>query len=132
MADSRQLQLVIQDLSEFTSSRSKGITVGVTEALFVVNPLDTGWSRSNWIPSVGQPARGPFGSYEQAKRGDVSTALGARDQGLRAVQAAPLDRKFFISNDVPYVPDLNDGSSPQAPSGYVQSTIDFVVRTLNV
>ncbi len=83
-------------------------------------PVDTGWARANWLTNVGTPFLTPIGSYEQAKEGSVPAA----GFGLGSIASYKLPfGKVFISNNVPYIVNLNEGSSKKAPAGFVQAAI---------
>lgn len=87
-------------------------------------PVDTGWARANWIPNIGRPSRlEPVGSRES-----VSNA--AQKIGIAAVATGFVleDREIHVSNNVPYIGALNNGSSAQAPSGFVEIAILKAVR----
>lgn len=81
-------------------------------------PVDTGWARANWIPSVGQPREAAAGSRES-----VSTS--EQDAGVADVALNyKLERgNVHITNNVPYVGQLNDGFSPQASAGFVERAV---------
>lgn len=86
------------------------IAVNVTHELVAITPVDTGWARANWIPAVGQPARGTGTSRQAA--------------GLAEVVAFRLEHgKAFVSNNVPYIRRLNAGHSKQAPAAFVEYAV---------
>jgi hypothetical protein len=37
---------------------------------------------------------------------------------------------FLVESDVPYMNELNHGSSSQAPAGFIENAVDSVARTL--
>jgi uncharacterized protein CbrC (UPF0167 family) len=95
----------------------KAITVNVAAELVERTPVDTGWARANWVPSVGAPHAGTVGAPE-------AHDMGAHEAGLGQVAAYRLDQgPTFVSNHVPYINRLNEGHSAQAPSGFVQVAI---------
>lgn len=87
-------------------------------------PVDTGWARSNWVPSVGTPFDGVAGSRPTTS-GEGGLDFGQQQLGLARVAASYRlrDGNVFISNNVPYISALNSGSSQQSPAGFVQSAI---------
>lgn len=100
------------------------LALDITEGLIETTPVDTGWARSNWVPSVGAPNEDTVGSKE-----DVSTD--AQGRGTAAIfanlAAGGLD-PLFITNHVPYIEKLNDGYSPQAPAGFVDAIVAGAVE----
>ncbi len=93
------------------------IALEVTAELQKSTPVDTGFARANWIPSVGAPVASPDGS-----RASVSSV--AQQVGIAQVSVYKVGQgSVFITNNVHYVKYLNKGSSPQAPAEFVQAAI---------
>lgn len=94
------------------------MTLDINRRLAENTPLRTGYARSNWLPSRDRPADGPVGSRE-------SPDFTAASAGVAAIESWNLFRgPAFITNNVPYIIKLNAGSSPQAPPGFVQTSIE--------
>ena len=105
-------RIALSSVAELTKAPGQGGT-----------PVDTGWARANWIPSIGSAFTGTAGSREDAEQGQIdmspqSSGIASIAVGYRLKQGS-----VFISNNVPYIQFLNDGSSRQAPSGFVQAAI---------
>lgn len=86
--------------------------------------MDTGWSRANWVPAIGAPLLTDLSGIEPSVAG--ASSAGAKQQSALAGVASGyrLGRgSVFVSNNVSYIVRLNDGSSRQAPSGFVQRAI---------
>lgn len=93
------------------------LATGATAELIAATPVDTGWARANWVPSVGAPAAGTVGSPE-APSGAAQAA------GLAEVVRYKLeDGSAFVANNVPYIRRLDAGHSAQAPAGFVRTAI---------
>lgn len=88
-------------------------------------PVDTGWARANWLVNVGTPFLAPLGEYVAGKKTTVPAGT-----GLANIATYKLGPKVFISNNVPYITRLNEGSSDQAPKGFVQAAILRAVTSL--
>lgn len=113
------LDAVIKDLTQVTERVIAKIALDVTANLKSTTPVDTGWARSNWIPSVGAAFGGTVGSPTA-----VSGSGGeGRIAGYKLSQGS-----VFISNNVPYIGRLNSGYSKQAPAGFVQRAVEKAVR----
>ena len=132
MVESRQIRIVVESLEGFVEKLIKKIVLDVASNLRAApvqggTPVDTGWARANWVPQIGSPAEGTAGSREQAEAGilpsdaeagQLSVALGYK------LKKGPV----FITNNVPYIVKLNEGSSQQAPAGFVQGAIAKAVK----
>ncbi len=94
----------------------RGVGMEFLGRLVMRTPVRSGRARANWNAAIGQPDRShdenafdPSGS-ESVQRG-TSTVL--------EFQAG---EKLFVTNSLPYVPELERGSSKQAPEGMVAVT----------
>lgn len=106
------------------------ISVNVTAELIEATPVDTGWARANWVPAIGAPKLESVSGDPQAPQ---VTGAGAQQQAALAklIVGYRLERgPVFISNNVPYITILNEGTSSQAPSGFVQASIAKGIRSL--
>ena len=124
--EERQRRRIKADLERAAERVIKVLAVNITANLVERTPVDTGWAKSNWIPSVGESVSEPQGSKE-----NVGQAAAAQAGGQARVLGYKLSkRNVFISNNVPYISLLNDGHSKQAPAGFVQVEIEQGIREL--
>jgi len=123
-------RLIVRSLDTFSQRVIQRLTLEAHANVTEATPVDTGWARANWVPAIGEPFEETAGSAEQAADGRVSQA--EAQLGLAEVATAyRIERgPVFISNNVPYIASLNDGSSDQAPTGFVQTAIADAVRTV--
>lgn len=81
--------------------------------LVKVTPVDTGRARGNWNVSTGSP---------DGSTADERRAPEALQEGEDELATAKLSReRIYVTNGLPYIAPLNNGSSRQAPKGFVQS-----------
>jgi len=129
-----QIRVIMGALEQLTTSVVKKVTLDITANLSRAaeeggTPVDTGWARANWIPAIGSPLQQPAGNPD----GGVGIAEAAQQSGIGSV----LSYKFgsgavFITNNVSYILRLNDGSSQQAPAGFVQRAIQEAVLGVRI
>jgi hypothetical protein len=146
MAD--QIDIIVADLDLFV--RGEIVALGLNmvanlqESPPLGTPVDTGWARANWIPSVAEPnllpsavpegvrkAGGPDGdpSFRGQAAEEIAERAKVADQGLNDVLAWKLeDGPIFAANSVPYIEALNSGHSQQSPEGFVQDALEKAVR----
>jgi hypothetical protein len=92
-------------------------------------PVDTGWAEANWVPSMGAPivrSLPEFAIHEREAKAAQVPAAEAEQVSLKSSFMAknppkPID--MYITNNVSYIIDLNEGTSPKAPPGFVQVAI---------
>ena len=113
-----EIQAISKALDGAVETVVKKVTADVTANLQEATPVKTGWAQSNWVPKIGRGINGVVGS----KVGVLTTA---QITGLLEVQSRykVSQGKVFINNNVPYILVLNDGTSTQAPRGFVQIAI---------
>ena len=112
--------------AQFQSNTAGKITVGLAKA----TPVRTGYAQSNWFMGLTEVFQSrDFNLYDS---GEVSEGPGyraTRAEALRQAKALPQRIKradglgtkpLFIGNVTPYLRHLNDGSSVQAPSNFIE------------
>ena len=102
------------------------------QAVVMATPVDKGRARSNWIVQMNAPARATIEAYAPGSGGSTgaANAAGALSQGQAVISGYDGDRHsgIVISNNLPYIGALNNGSSRQAPAGFVQKAIQAAVK----
>jgi uncharacterized protein CbrC (UPF0167 family) len=119
-----KLDRVIDELNEFLELTVKRLTAEVVAELVEANPVQTGWSRANWVPGTGDNvAVEPVGT-----RQSVSTS--ERDLGLALILSSyEIEQgRVTIQNNVPYITTINDFHPTRA--GFVQESIDRAVSSI--
>lgn len=117
---------VVAALQAAAESVIKQITLDATANLIETTPVDTGFAKGSWIPSVGRPSAAVGG-----EPGSPSGA--AQRQGMAEAAGYRLSRgAVFIANNVRYIQKLNEGSSKQAPAGFIQAAIAKAVRSVKI
>lgn len=129
MAKNPQIRAIVGGLNRLTEKLMTRITLDVTANLIETTPVDTGWARANWVPAIGVPFVRSLSDVTPSSS-DVSGANSAQQAGQGQLLRYKLPNgKIFVTNNVPYITKLNDGSSPQAPSGFVQRAITKAVTS---
>jgi len=109
-----QARKIAQSMARLVDEAVKITTLEIQYELKRSTPVDTGHARSNWVPSVGAPARG-----EEPGSGGAAQAAGeASIAGYKATAGSA-----YISNNVPYIQRLDQGHSLQAPTGFVRQSV---------
>jgi hypothetical protein len=131
VADDPVLVSVVADLDLFTAREIVALTLNVDAELRENpprgTPVDTGWARANWVPSLGEPAI--LEVAREPTEADVAARAADGERGRNSVLAyRPGDGVVFVTNNVPYIGRLNDGHSPQQAPGFVQRAVEKAVR----
>lgn len=106
----------------------KKLAFDIFSGVVAGTPVDTGRAMNNWNISVGTPDR----STTEDGGDDAGIRSAKNAEALAALGALPKFTKVWISNSLPYIVSLNEGSSEQAPSGYVDRVVENELGTLNL
>ena len=128
----KQVTAIVRGLDRFAERLIVKITLDVTANLIETTPVDTGWARANWVPSVGQRSRRPAQSFPgRTPSAFVQAASAKQSVGQAQTIGYKLERgRVFVSNNVRYITRLNDGYSRKAPAGFVQRAIRKAVTAI--
>lgn len=112
-----QADAIGRALTAHVETAAKALVLAITANLIKATPVNTGWARANWVPSIGTPYTATAGTEKSVSNADQ-----------QAGQASVLSYKLaggllYVSNNVPYIGILNYGSSKQAPAGFVELAI---------
>lgn len=117
-----QTRIVIDELEDFVEDQIKKIIINGTAGLIEATPIETGFARANWVPSIATGFDSLAGTRADAEEGRLDT--GPQTSGIAAIATYRLERgPAYITNNVDYITRLNMGSSRQAPAMFVESVI---------
>jgi len=109
-----QADAIAAELTRRVENGAKALVLEIVANLIKATPVDTGWARANWIPTIGSPATGTGG-----------------DQSGAAILQFTLDQAvMYVANNVPYINVLNYGHSKQAPALFVEFCVDQALQTV--
>lgn len=122
-----------------TSKRALKVLVRTT-------PVDEGVARSNWRVGIGAQTSAVIDAYSPGKnlgigeRANAAAAIAAgfaRINSVRGVSGAGggLKTAVYIGNSVPYIQELNNGSSKQIAAGFIEralSEVNAVIKNFRV
>jgi hypothetical protein len=93
--------------------------------LVEITPVDISTALSNWQVGIGGLPIGPIDAYIPGSFGSTEKQSEgiAIEQALIYIAASEPGESIHIVNEVPYIEDLNDGSSQQAPKNFVDGAV---------
>ena len=97
--------------------------LAVDQAVVLATPVDTGRARANWQAQIGSPARDVLDGED--KGGNATLARNAN-----IIRARRGGGTIYISNNVAYIGVLNEGSSSQAPAGFVEMAVNAGINAI--
>ena len=131
-----RMNFIAKEFADRTTRTVRSVALAVHQTAVLATPVDTGRSRSAWFASFGAPI---LRSNENPPV-DQSANRGARqsqatrvalEQGLPVLASWRIGSgEIFISNGVPYIGELDRGSSRQAPHGMSKIAVQAGRRVL--
>lgn len=94
------------------NKKLRKLYIKIYRNIILGTPVDTGRARANWFLTTGRASNQIIDSNR------VSIV-----KGLRSMPKIVLDEKVYISNNLPYINELEFGSSKQAPDGWVRAEL---------
>ena len=108
----------------------------VMQTLPAATPVDTGFARGKWTPTVGAAATNitERPGDEGAARSQGAAALEANKAKAKSIASTYLVKQgsVFITNTTPYVVFLDQGSSSQAPANFVSRAVQDAIASVSV
>ena len=98
----------------------------IDQAVVVGTPVNTGRARSGWILSLGaasEKTRPPYAPGKNLGIGESANARGAIEQAQTTIKARAPGQDIYISNNVGHIVPLNNGTSSQAPAGFIEKAV---------
>lgn len=122
MSFSRDMRRFSAKAAEAHDKITRVATLELFRGVIMATPVDIGRARGAWTTSVGAPSSSPD---------RIDKSGGASIAEAEAKTPAGAGQITNLSNDMPYIIDLEDGSSTQAPEGMVRRNMDRVQRMVN-
>jgi hypothetical protein len=97
----------------------------IVSDLVNVTPVDTSQALSNWQVSLVSPVNGSIPPYVPGEGGSTQgiSAAAALAEARAMLKTKKPGQVIYISNVLRYIQRLNDGSSKQAPAGFVERAV---------
>lgn len=110
----------------------RGVQLRSLQAVSSGTPVDTGFARGGWQPTIGAAAtklRPAPASRGEARSIGITGFAANNAKALQLSVSYQLSQgPVFLTNAVPYIERLNEGSSAQAPSKFVERAIEKAIR----
>lgn len=111
-----RISKIAKDVELNANTVKKKVAIAIDQVVTLATPVKTGRARANWRVGIGSPVQGTTDAEDQGGQATVQAAKAK-------INTADSDDDIFISNSLPYIGELNNGSSAQAPAGFVEKAI---------
>lgn len=117
-----RLERKAKSIEKSASQTAVDTALAIVGDLAYKTPVDTSEALSNWIVTLDSPATQRISPHYPGEGGSTQRASAA--ETINNAKAVLKNKKpgqtIFITNNAPYIRKLNDGSSAQAPAGFVE------------
>ena len=117
----RRIKKVAQGVEDNSNKNIIKLAVIIDQVVTIGTPVDTGHARLNWQATVVDE------TFEELEGEDPSgsTAIG---KARAVLESRKSEQTIHLTNNVKYVPRLNEGWSAQAPAGFVQEAVNVGIN----
>ena len=94
------------------------VAMAIDRTVVIATPVDTGRARANWLANLDAPIETATEATDKTGSKAISQAA-----GVVAAYDGDVNTAIHITNNLPYIVRLNEGSSYQAPANFVQIAV---------
>lgn len=122
---SKRMTLRGRKVAKGADDLTRQVAIAADQAVVSSTPVDTGRARSNWIASIGAPSSDVIEAHAPGKDGstEAENTQAATNQAEAVISGYRAGEEIHISNNLPYIQALNDGSSAQAPANFIETAV---------
>lgn len=114
MSFSKQVENFAKKANDAAERTSRGIIIELFSSVISDTPVKEGRAQGNWQTSVGQPKTNEIERFHKEESiNEVISVLGN----------SKLPPTTYMTNNLPYIVPLEEGSSDQAPAGMMKKNV---------
>lgn len=128
---SKRMNKLADQLPAITNDIAKELTKELALSLISITPVDVSTALSNWQVGIDSPVSSFIEAHTPGVGGSTqaTSAVEAWQLAKIAADKGKPGQSYWLSNNTPYIIDLNNGSSRQAPSMFIQKDIAYTLQT---
>ena len=119
------VEKIAKEIELAASKLAIDVANAIVADLAYTTPVDTSNALSNWIVTLDSPATHEISPHVPGVLGSTQPQSAAETVSLAkaTLQNKKPGQPIFITNNAPYIRYLDEGSSSQAPAGFVERTV---------
>lgn len=123
---SKKMDNLSKKVEEDVNKIAKEVAMEVVTYLAYKTPVDTSKALSNWQVGINTAKTSEIEAYSPGNNGSTQGASAATtiNNADSALKARKFGQDIHITNNAEYIKDLENGSSRQAPTGFVAFAIE--------
>lgn len=114
-------KLAMVDVADTFGKTVREAALDLDQRIVLKTPVDTGRARSNWLVGLGAPMRRVRNTIDQGGGKTIA-------ENARVIARQKRFQSIWISNNLPYIRELENGTSKQAPAGMVRQSVNETIR----
>ena len=122
----RKIRVISSNIPPRVDSKMVKVILAVDQALVLGTPVRTGRARTNWLANANSAASDQLPAPATPAQGETE----ALEEGEKVAANYKAGQVIHITNNLPYIQRLNEGSSKQAPAHYVEIAIQAALSVL--
>ena len=122
-AFAKRMKVVARKFGENHDIRVRRAAIAADQVAILATPVDTGRARGNWRVGIGGRPTG-FDPNDT----DANAALAQGQSAIETWKSG--EGSIYITNNVPYIVPLDEGSSAQAPNGMSAAAVQAAQNQL--
>lgn len=121
----KKIRKVGQNVQTNATAAVRKLAVRINQVVITETPVNSGRARNNWFATVGLPSEETTDLKRYDKTGQ--TRINKNNAEISTVGE---DQSVYISNNLAYIKKLNEGSSAQAPAGFVEAAVTLAQESM--
>ena len=126
MSYTDRFNVIAKGIEDNVDNLVKNVALAIGSNVIADTPILTGQARRNWQTELNQMPESVLDMPESPSEG-MDEALQILQQTVGQYKAGDT---VHITNNVPYIKELNSGSSQQAPANFVETSIMRATRLI--
>ena len=127
---SQQIRNINNNLKAKVLKKKKDLAGSILIRLATDTPVDTSQALSNWRVGLVTPQAGTILAHTKGSQGSTAlqSTLTTQNIGLLIIDRAKIKQAIYIGNNLDYIPELNQGKSPQAGAGFIEEAVEKAIK----
>ncbi len=123
-----------KSLTKKASKAAAQVALEIVKELAHTTPADTSKAISNWVVTLTKPSVKLLPAHVPGEEGDTAGASAKVTINLArlTLRTKKPGHAIYITNNVPYLKYLNEGTSDQAPAAFVERAFQKALKTFKV
>ena len=112
----KRIALRARQVETGASKAVRALSLIINQVIITETPVLSGHARANWQVGISTPITSEIDEEDPSGTSTI-------ERNANIIRQRPPGKDIILSNNVPYINKLNEGSSSQAPAQFVQIAV---------